>query len=326
MENIISQFGKYLGNVLGLTVKPEKWAGEKGLPFFLQDSYLFYELTLLNTPCLMMIAKNDAGQTPATISKHVKQVRHKWEGEVIYVKQTLSSYNRTRLIEHKISFVVPGNQMYLPLLGIDLREHFRKARSARRKFSPSTQAVILNTLLGEERVFTPSCLARKLGYTVMTLTRALDELESAGIGEVFMDGRERKLHFSESNKDLWEKARVLMRSPVKKRHYLRYSGEEWPGVSSGLTALAHYSLLSPPDNPVYALGMAEWKTLKQRNEILEMPMPEPNSFEVEIWNYSPHLFATDNIIDRFSLYLSLQDLKDERVHMALDEMMDGIQW
>jgi hypothetical protein len=30
------------------------------------------------------------------------------------------------LIEQKVSFIVPGNQLYLPDLGLDLREYFRQ--------------------------------------------------------------------------------------------------------------------------------------------------------------------------------------------------------
>ncbi|MCK7468892.1 MAG: hypothetical protein MZU91_12730 [Desulfosudis oleivorans] len=45
---------------------------------------------------------------------------------VVYVTRTLASYERKRLIEQKVPFLVPGNQLYLPDLGIDLREYFRK--------------------------------------------------------------------------------------------------------------------------------------------------------------------------------------------------------
>ncbi|EFB40206.1 MULTISPECIES: hypothetical protein [Parachlamydia] len=46
--------------------------------------------------------------------------------------------------------------------------------------------------------------------------------------------------------------------------------------------------------------------------------------ELEVWNYDPELFAKDGIVDPFSLYLSLQESKDERVEGALEEMMEKI--
>ncbi len=48
----------------------------------------------------------------------------------------------------------------------------------------------------------------------MTLTRAFDELASLGLGEVVTEGRERVLRFSDGKKDLWQRSREFMRSPV----------------------------------------------------------------------------------------------------------------
>lgn len=37
----------------------------------------------------------------------------------VYILQGLEAYNRKRLIQQKGPFIVPGNQLYLPDLGID---------------------------------------------------------------------------------------------------------------------------------------------------------------------------------------------------------------
>lgn len=328
MKNLAETFKNYLGETLGIFINPGKWEGVDRLPFFLRDFYTFFEVSLPGTPCLLMVARDEAEQTPAAIRKHMAQVQERWGHEVIYVAPAVSAYNRKRLIEQKVPFVVPGNQMYLPPLGIDLREHFRKIRLATPRFSPSTQAVVLHALLcGAEQSCTPSGMANRLGYTVMTLTRAFDEVESAGLGEVVKEGRERVLRFGEAGKALWEKARQLMRSPVKRRAYLRPLRNELPGPAAGLTALARYTLLTPPSHPVCALSSEDWKALKQRNEIVELALPaEPEACEVEIWSYAPRLFAEGGIVDRFSLFLSLQDDADERVQSALEKMMEGIAW
>lgn len=329
MNYLIGKFEQYLKETIGIFTATKKSDYAEKLPFFLRDLYTFYEVSIQETPILLMVARDEKEQTPATVRKHMIQVQEKWGNEVVYLHPSVSSYNRRRLIEHKVSFVVPGNQMYLPLLGIDLREHFRKIRSTPSQISPSTQAVILSTLLsGDEQNCTPSRLANKLGYATMTLTRAFDELESVGLGEVSMEGRERILRFSEVKKALWEKARGLMRSPVKRRTYIKLLKSERPVVHAGLTALAHYTLLAPPSTPTCALSIEEWSFMKQRNDFLEMAIPEPetNTFQVEIWNYPPRLFAESEVVDRFSLFLSLQENKDERVESALQEMMAKIAW
>ena len=328
MDNLIRDFERHLRETLDITVSPKKWKDADRLPFFLRDLYVFFQLSLLGTPCLLMVVRDNEEQTPATIRKQLLQVREKWDGEVIYLRSSVSAYNRKRLIEQKVPFVVPGNQMYLPMLGIDLREHFRQIRAVTpNKFSPSTQAVVLHALLhGARNGYTPSRLAKQLGYTVMTLTRAFDELESLGLGEVVTEGRERVLRLSDEKKVFWERSREFMRSPVKKRVFIRPPENRWEGLPAGLSALAHFTLLAPPSNPVYALSMDGWKSMKLLNAIVELPIPEPQSYEIEIWNYSPLLFKADDMVDRFSLYLSLQDNADERVQSALEKMMEDVLW
>ena len=329
MKHLIDKFERYLKETTGILATSKKWHDMEKLPYFLRDLYTFYEVSILETHILLMVAMDEKEQTPATVRKHMIQVQGKWGNEVVYIHASISSYNRKRLIEHKVPFVVPGNQMYLPLLGIDLREHFKKIRSTPPQISPSTQAVILSSLLsGDEQNCTPSRLANKLGYSAMTLTRAFDELESVGLGEVSMEGRERILRFNEVKKTLWEKAKGLMRSPVKRRTYIKFLKSGHPGVLAGLTALSHYTLLSPPSTQTCALSVEEWNFMKQHNDFIEITIPEPetNIFQAEIWNYLPRLFAESEVVDRFSLFLSLQDNKDERVESALQEMMAKIEW
>jgi len=49
-------------------------------------------------------------------------IQTKQKDDVVYVRTRMTAFNRKRLIEQKVPFIVPGNQMYLPTLAIDLRE------------------------------------------------------------------------------------------------------------------------------------------------------------------------------------------------------------
>ena len=327
MEQLDLNFQRYIKETLNIAAQPKKWIEAEKLPFYLQNFYVFFKVSILDTPCLAMAVKDEVEQTPATIHKHILMVQKKWDHEVIYVHPKVSSYNRKRLIEHKVPFVVPGNQMYLPFLGIDLREHFKKIRNINPQCSPSTQTVVLYALLhGTENGFTPKILAGLLGYTPMTMTRAFDELQAAGLGEITMEGRERVLRFDRNKKDLWENARKFLRNPVKKSLWVKSFINEPLGVKAGLTALAHYSALAEPANPIFAMAGKKWKKIKNRNDVLELTIAEPDAFELEIWSYSPQLLEKGNVVDRFSLYLSLQANDDERVESALEKMMEQITW
>jgi hypothetical protein len=327
MAQLDLSFQRYIKEALNILVRPKKWLAAERLPFYLKNYYEFFEVSILDIPCLAMAVKDEVEQTPATIYKHILQVQKKWDHEIIYVHPKVSSYNRKRLIEHKLSFVIPGNQMYLPFLGIDLREHFKKIRKIGPQCSPSTQTVVLYALLhGTGTVFTPKILAKLLGYTPMTMTRAFDELQATGLGEIAMEGRERVLRFDRNKKRLWEKALKFLRNPVKKRLWVKKYIDEPPGVKAGLTALSHYSALAEPANPVFAIAGKRWKKIKNQNDVMELTIAEPDACELEIWSYSPRQFEKDDVVDWFSLYLSLQDSDDERVESALEKMMGQITW
>ena len=87
----------------------------------------------------------------------------------------------------------------------------------------------------------------------MTMTRALNELDGVGLGTIVMEGRERVLRFNRDKKQVWETALKRLRSPVKKRLWVKIFSDRLFGVRAGLSALAHYSNLAEPLNPVLAL-------------------------------------------------------------------------
>lgn len=327
MDPLAINLKRYLKETLDINVHPRQWPGSKKLPIFLREIYTFFELHMMEMPCLVMAAKNKTEQTPATVRKHMRQVRKRWQDEVIYVQQKATAYNRKRLIQHKIPFVIPLNQMYLPFIGVDLREHFKNIRQTETNFSPSTQVVVLYYLFHKVQLrLTPKTLANALGYSIMTMTRALDELDGVGLGTIAMEGRERVLRFDRNKKQVWETALERLRSPVKKRLWVKKPINRPLGMKAGLSALAHYSNLAEPANPVLALGGKQWKKIKTSNELMVLDIAEPAASELEVWRYSPELFGEKGVVDRLSLFLSMRKDNDERVQAATEAMMEQVEW
>lgn len=325
-SSIIYDLENYLLETLGIPIKVNIWVESDSLPLFLRDQYEFCEISILKRSFLALVDIDPDKNSPGKIRKHFDHLQKTWNIDPIYISASMPSYNRKRLISHKISFIVPGNQMYLADLGIDLREYTAKTRLSRQstKVSPSTQTVILFALLCKtDLVFTPSTLADKLPYSAMTMSRAFDELEMLGLGKIEMDGRERVLHFEANKKRLWESSKGSLSSPIRKRVYIRSTGQQ-VGVRSGLTALSQYSMLAEPANPEYAISSVEWKELQDSGRM--ETFPDPSHAILEVWNYDPKIFAISGIVDKFSLYLSLRDEKNERVEAALGEMLDNIEW
>ncbi len=327
MKDLANRFKGYLSDTLGITVTLSKPANVGSLPFFLRDSYDVFQVRLLNEDFIILASKNDIELTPATIHKHIDIVSQHLKMKAVFVHSTISSFNRKRLIEHKVPFVIPGNQMYLPDLGIDLREYFIKKRSKTATLGPSTQAVILYSLTKTmSEPVTPTQLAEELGYSRMTMTRSLDEIESAELAEVSVVGRKRLVHFGKKRRELWEKALPHLKTPVRENVWLKTMIDELPIFQAGLTALACYSMLTPPQKQVCAVFAKDWKDIKRKYPHEIISYPDEAGYELEVWSYSPGLFPNGKIVDQFSLYLSLRNIEDERVESAMEEMMEGVEW
>lgn len=321
-----SHIKQYLLETLGTNISPKNWQPSRRLPLFLREGYTYYEAEILGTDCLLM-ADREPGRSAATVRKHMKQVRGKWDGDIIYVREKANSDERRRLIEQKVPFVVPGNQMYLPLLGIDFREHFRQLHDEGTALTPASQAAILLLLNHTtSKSYSAQELADRLGYSKMTASRSLNELKAKDIGAVTLEGRQRLLTLDDDRRTLWERALPMLSSPVKHRQYIHLPGNKRIGIKAGLTALAHYSMLAAPPVPVVSVTSEQWSSIDDDANVASAEPNDPKATEVEVWSYDPALFAKKNVVDRLSLFLSLKDNEDERVESALEEMLEGMSW
>ena len=112
---LVAATRKYLNEVLGIPAPQEKpWAQASGLPYFLQDAFQFAELELLGHPVVLAITLSNQKQALGDIRIRLDKVREQGKQPVVFVTDTLASYERKRLIEQKVPFIVPGNQLYLP--------------------------------------------------------------------------------------------------------------------------------------------------------------------------------------------------------------------
>ena len=321
---------EYLHDTLDIVPKVRPWAGAGKLPYFLQDAFEIRELKLLNRPILLAIGRQANKPALANVRAQLDKLRALAGHPVVYVTGALASYERKRLIEQKVPFIVPGNQLYLPDLGIDLREYFRqRPQLPDTALSPATQAMLITTLLRKpwQADWQPAEVVTELGYTPMTLSRAVKELTSADIATLRNEGRARRLHMERSAAETWEHAKPLLRNPVKRRVWAHpISKLKPPHVRlAGLSALARFSMLTEPQWPVYALSPAQWKAATQAG-VETLPEQLPGACEWQLWHYNPALVPDSATVDPLSLTLSLQDEADERVQLALGELKERFPW
>lgn len=330
MPRLATAVQLYLHEVLGVAVRGVKpWTDADALPYFLRDAFEFSEIELLGQPIVLAEGRADPNTPLSDIRTWIAKVSATAGQPAVYVTDALASYERKRLIAHKVPFIVPGNQLYLPDLGIDLREYFRQRAPAVDALSPSAQAMLIYALLRQpwDADWQPAEAASALGYTAMTLSRAVKELVAAGLATVHAAGRSRVLRMQGAPGEVWEQAKPLLRTPVRSTVWV--DGGTLPanavGRPAGLSALARLSMLAEPRWPVYALTSAEWKAATEAG-VRELPEAAPGAQEWQVWCYSPALAPQAMTVDPLSLTLSLQDSTDERVQSALDELKGHFPW
>lgn len=307
----------YVKEITGLQVAARP-VHPKNLPVFITEQYDFYTLTLGNEKFLAVELKEEI--SPSALEKHRAQFPIHDSAGLVLISSRLESFARRRLIEMKTPFVVPHVQLYWPALGIEFRKRNQHAivREAQ-AFSPATQAVVIGILTDLfPPTFQPKDLAEKLGYTRMSMTRATDDLEYAGLGTSTKKGLHR-IFMPLERSVLWEKALPYLIDPVRDvaRLYTRDVPRD-ERLLAGESALAQISMLAEPRTPTYAVWREGWNKLASK-AIPSLNTEEPDTCAVQVWRYDPSLFARDGTVDRFSLYLSLKDSPDERVMMALTQ-------
>lgn len=320
---------QYLSETLGILPVFGKWGEAGRVPPILRADYGLSAIRFLGREWIAVSLKDVEGFSPAKLAKHLAWIDHHCQQRGIFVAERLEAYNRRRLIERKIPFIIPGNQLYLPDLGIDFREHLRKVGEKRATLSPSAQVAVLAFLLGKTppEPWTATSLAKVLGFTKMTSSRVSDELEGQELIEVRTGGREKLIHFKGRGRELWERARSVMRSPVQRRVYVETA--ELPyGEIAGLSALSELTMIAAPGRSTKALTSREWKSLQVDADLRIVPPPSADlaPFELEIWRYDPRLLSQSGVVDPLSLFLSLEGTNDERVEGALDELLEGVKW
>ena len=328
-EQYRSRLEDYLEIVLQRTVCLQEWGGHRRLPVFLPRLYQFWMAQIGQAPVLFMCAIRSKEHAPADIAKHLELAKSEFDGIVLYSADRLTARFRARLISGGVAFAVPGNQLFVPELATDLREHFRARKPERPdRLSPSAQVVLFFHLLkGEpQQVWTATELMGALGYSIMTMCRAFEELASVGLAWTERRGRKRHMSFRAEGRQLIDMAKTLLIRPERRLDHVRWMAEPPDLPLAGEHALARFSDLSPPSTPpVYAVTPAQKRDLLAA--VLAIGEAEYDSdAALGTWRYDPRVLAKKHIVDPFSLFAQFWDHPNERVSMAVDVLLERWKW
>ena len=294
-------------------------------PIFLTNIYNFYDLRILDTSCILLEILDDLPGVDV-IKKHLKRIEELTNQPIVLYYKAITRYRRKSLIENRIPFIIEDGQMFLPFLSLDLKKMSPCLERKATAFTPSEQLLFLYFLYNKDTVVNTTEVARNMGFTSMTASRALNKLYDAKLVTFEFGGRtgRSKEYKRILDPEYFKKGLRYIKTPVKRVIYV----EEAPQNSliAGLEALSELSMINPP---VYMVRAISSKCLNEQDLkiINNMDIIKDNKFvQLEVWDYDPKLFTEKEYPDPMSLYASLKDENDERIEMALDEMLRGEVW
>jgi hypothetical protein len=325
---------EYIHQILGKDLEIKELSKEytNKLPFIFKNNFNFYVTHLHNHELILVKVNREDAFNAAQLRQQVIAIQKVLDKRVIIVTEDITAINRKRLIDQKISFIVPGKQMFLAELLIDIQD-FNKDKEFQKEFLllPSAQLILLYQILHREdnlSQYTFKELAEKFQYTQMGITKAIENLKRLAIVEV-IGTKEKNIVFETDIPKLWKSIEKHLINPVLKTVYV----DEKPMIkmySSNTTALEEYSDMNPSKLEYFAIEKNKFYELEKTNQLINLNN-ESGNYAVEVWKYNPELITKGitkkNNVDPLSLYISLKDgFIDERTDMALDQIIEKYIW
>ena len=163
-------------------------------------------------------------------------------------------------------------------------------------------------------------LINNLPFSASTMTRSLNELVERGLLNI--DGSNtRKIYKTIGKSDFWEKGKQFLFNPVSKTYYTKPNVDFGKMLISNETALSKLSKSLNESRIVYYAAESEEIKSIRKYFVSQYNIFDDNYCIIEQFKYNPHILSNSDCIDVISLYAQLKDCKDERVQMALDEII-----
>ena len=242
------------------------------------------------------------------------------------VMDEASPYTIKKLLGDRIGFVVPGKQMSLPFLAMQIKNQKPHIKKDIKSFSPSTQMIFLYILYSQDDDFSLEAISSVLKISSMTATRGMRDLSDLGLLSYDITGQtgRKKVFTRLSQKEYYMIGRKYLASPVRDTLYVSRLPEGIQVLKSDLTALGEQTMLGEPDQVCYCLPSRERDQLKEY-EITKEQANEEHLPSVQLMKYDVGLLSQNGYEDPVSLILGLSE-RDERIDMAILELMEGKAW
>ena len=236
----------------------------------------------------------------------------------------LSHYSKETMMNEGLPFIIEGKQMFLPFLGMLLVDKEDRRLAPVHMISFLTQKLLLCALYERWEDMNVTKIAERLNVTKMSVSRCFDELEYLDIDILNTTGKNRKITVTDEPKLLWEKIVPILRNPVIKKY--EFMEDVSLENKAGITALCEYSMLEDNVYPTYAITKKDLKNFDIKSFRQVSVGEEKGCMVLELGYFLDNVKT--GIQDPLSVCLSLSpdEKADERIEMAIDEMLEAYVW
>lgn len=322
MDDII----KYINTVLGENVLTRKMQENKAklLPLYITNTFTLREGKLLGKSLIFAIQKANEHYTPDQYKNIIGQIEKKLNKPVVLILNEIEAYNKKRLIEKRVNFIIANRQLFLPSLLIDLKDYIKETKPKGR-LRPISQLLVLYHIFKEQlNNMTYTELANKFNYSYLSISRAAENLKKHEVCDI--QGRKtKKFYFGENTKELWERAWPYFKTPILRKVFIEGPIPVNNYYKSNLEALAHYSNISSERTPKFAISNRTYQYIKEMQKV-HIYEGTDEDYNMEVWRYDPGVLEKNGFVDPLSLCVVFRNNEDERIQMALEQIIKTYIW
>ena len=291
-----------------------------GIPIFMGQREMFsakFDVLEFN---LILLDENDTFDIRA-LKKQLSRYSESFTKDCAYIITNPTCNQINSFIRNLVPFITTTREIFLPFLGIKLLGLKKKDKNVKTDFMmPVTQLLFLYLFYNmDKKYFTKSEVAKILGYTKTSMTRASDQLMSMDLITQVKYGRQYRMEIKGTSRDFYNKAKEFLISPIYDEFYIDQEELTDDFFKAGATALSEESMLAPPKIPCYAVYKNNEivKTLK-KVDIRWDDVSHP--IKIQLWKYSPAFFENNGSVDIVSLLCSFKSNYDERIDIEIENI------
>lgn len=322
MLNGADELKVYLETLLGKNNVSVEKNRDIVLPLYL-NCYEYVVISLYGISYVFVVPKESLNVKAYKAQKH--KIEAFFNCPAVLVLDKPKALQRQNLIENNTMFVEIGKQLFMPKVGLVLRNMRERAPLQVEKFTPQMQLCALFFLYHKEGEYTVKQISEKTRLNNMAITRGMSALEALKLVSSTSIGRTKYYRLCENEMCYLEKIEQYAISPVFRSLLTLNSKKTQKVFKSGHSALSYYSMLADNEYETYAISKETYRQIEKSLDITyEDLLDEQDYIRLEVWKYDPALFAENGVVDKFSLYMSFEREQDERTEAILKEIKESI--